>query len=258
MFAIKLSFFSILLLYISTVDLKAQEFFKPEITCNEAFRFDSALFFSEIQPDLTDIADSIRNADLFGPYFDQFPQIRSDIISALSYYPELAHLHLRFSYKPIRQTMNSRPSPINVFKKKANRRYTIIVNNNLGKHKGLPFEELSFNIKVGWLGHELAHTCEYETMNTGKTLLFSLKYICSKKFVRKVERYTDFLTIKHGLAFPLYDGVDYLLESKDIDEKYSEQIIFNSLSLEEIKCLWSEINTENASKTPGESAKVNR
>jgi hypothetical protein len=146
--------------------------------------------------------------------------------------------------------MNSRPSPVNIFRKKANRRYTIIVNNNLGKYKCLPFEALSFNIKVGWLGHELAHTCEYETMNNWQTILFSIKYISSKKFVRRVERFTDVLTIKHGLAFPLYDGIDYLLKDSEIDEKYRKYAITNSLSLNEIKCLWLRYNSRNTAGFP--------
>jgi len=71
-----------------------------------------------------------------------------------------------------------------------------------------------------------------------ETFWFAVKYISSRQFVRKVERNTDLITINHGLAFPLYDGIDYLFRNKDISEKYRQHAIDNSLSLSEIKCFW--------------------
>lgn len=214
MLTIKFCIVILLLLRLSPSILKAQEFFKMEIICTDYCLDDSALFFKDIVRNTSNDGDIAQNTNLFGPYFDKFPQIRSEILATLNYYPELANARLRFSYKPISQTMNSRPTPGNIFRKKAKRHYSIIVNNNQGKHKGLPFEKLSPNIKAGWIGHELAHICEYEKMNTFQTFWFAVKYVFSKKFIRKVERYTDSVTIEHGLAFPLYDGTEYLLQSR--------------------------------------------
>jgi len=221
-----------------TSTLIAQRQYECEIACNEFLAFDSILFFQEVcQDDVLDKNDGL-NTNLFGSYFDEFPQIRNDMLSALHFYPELANVNIEFKYKPIKQTMNSRPLVGNIFRTKDNRKYTIIVNNNLGRIKGLPFEKLSFNIRSGWLGHELAHICSYEKMSNWQTFWFSLKYVFSKKYLRKVERFTDYTTVEHGLAYPLYDGTDYLCKNKDISEKYRKHAIINSLSLEEIKCFW--------------------
>jgi hypothetical protein len=244
MFSAKLFAAALLFFGLFSSQLIAQKLYEDEIACNEFCAFDSILFFQEVRPE--EIADKQTglNTNLYGPYFNQFPQIRSDIISALEFYPELANARIQFKYKPIKQTMNSRPAPGNIFRRKAHRHYTIIVNNNKGKHKGLPFEELSFNIKIGWLGHELAHICEYETINNWETFWFALKYISSKQFIRKVERNTDLITIQHGLACPLYDGIDYLFRNKDIGEKYRKYAQDNSLSLKEIKCFWCQSRHE--------------
>jgi len=218
--------------------LKAQKPFDPEVVCNDFCRNDSLLFFQEVEPRVHLNENEVDNTNLKGPYFDLFPGLKTDIQSALYFFPELSAVHIKFSYKPINQTMNSRPTFLNIFRQKAKRHYRIIINNNKGKCKGLPFEELSFNIKTGWLGHELAHICDYENMNSGQTFWFAFKYVFSKKYVRSVERNTDLITIRHGLAFPLYDGTDYLLRSKDIGAKYRNYTIVNGLSLREIKCFW--------------------
>lgn len=225
-------------------ELMAQRQYEQEIACNEFCISDSLLFFQEVKQDDIMVNHAFLKTNLSGSYFDQFPQIRSDILSAMSFYPELSNARIQFKYKPIKQTMNSRPAPGNIFRRKAFRHYTIIVNTNKGKHKGLPFEELSFNIKIGWIGHELAHICEYESISNWETFLFAVRYISSKQFVRKVERNTDLITIKHGLAFPLYDGIDYLFRNKDISEKYRKYAKDNSLSLNEIKCFWCQFRHE--------------
>ena len=221
--------------------LQAQSEFDQEIICNSICKTDSVLFFQEIRPDSSLNENSVNNTNLSGPYFDHYPGIRIDILTALNYYPELAHIRIQFLYKPIHQTMNARPSAGNIFRKKSNRQYCIIVNNNEGKQKGLSFEELSFTIKIGWIGHELAHICEYERMSNWQTFCFAVKYLCSKKYVRKVERKTDLITIEHNLAYPLYAGTDFLLHNKEIGDKYRRYALSNSLSPEEIKCLWCKL-----------------
>jgi hypothetical protein len=238
MFSAKLFAAALFFFGLFSSQLIAQKLHEGEIACNEFCAFDSILFFQEVRPDEIEDKQTGLNTNLYGPYFDEFPQIRSDIFSALRFYPELANVKIKFKYKQIKQTMNTRPSPGNIFRPKANRSYIMIVNNNQGKIKGLPFEKLSFNIKAGWLGHEMAHLCAYEQMSNWQTFWFSLKYVGSKKYLRRVERFTDYTTIEHGLAFPLYDGIEYLFRNKDISEKYRQHAMDNSLSLSEIKCFW--------------------
>jgi hypothetical protein len=224
-----------------TFSVMAQEIFENDIFCNEFGCSDSILFFREIKPGDCSTYEMEDSSSLQRLFINKASSVSADLLSALCYYPELAHVRIRVSCKTIKQTMNSRPTPLNIFRKRSKRVYHIIVNSNEGKSKGLSYNELSFNIKTGWFGHELSHICAYEKMSTLQTILFAIKYIGSKKYVRMVERNTDLVTIEHGLAYPLYDGTEYLLRNKHISEKYRDYSVLNGLSPSEIKCFWCKI-----------------
>jgi len=167
-------------------------------------------------------------------------QLKDVVLTTLSFYPELANTHIIFEYKPINVTMNARPCMDNILKTRQNRVYRVILNNNQGEHKGLPIEKLSFNIMVGWIGHEFAHLVQYEKMSNLQIITFFFSYLLSDEYFRDTERYTDYLAIKHGLAYPLYAGVEYLLNSSDVSEEYKKKIKDNYLSLAEIHYYWTQ------------------
>jgi hypothetical protein len=177
-------------------------------------------------------------------------EIRDFVLISLSFYPELASTNIVFEYKSIKQTMNSRPLLGNLFRSQKNRRYSIIINDNKGKNTGVPISEMSLNVIVGWIGHELGHIVTYEKMSNWQTIAFALKYLMFDEYNRKVERYTDYITINHGLAYPLYDGVEYLLNDKTISDEYKQRMKNNYLSLKEIRCFWESSNSlKNALKS---------
>jgi hypothetical protein len=167
--------------------------------------------------------------------------IRSEVLCALSFYPELKQTRIRYKYKSIRGTMNARPSLLNLFSNRLNRRYMIIINNNKGRNKGLCYDSLASDVKVGWFGHEMAHLSTYKQMSNFQTLIFSFLYVTSEKFITRVERFTDYVAINHGLAFQIYKGDNFLLNCSSVSEKYKERIRTRFLSLEEIICVWYSI-----------------
>jgi hypothetical protein len=245
MLTLKLRFIVLLMALNLPFILKAQPDYTIEISCNEVCNADSALFFQEIQPERYIISGEGTSTYRWETAYDEFPDIRKSILTALSFYPELDSVRIRFLYKPIRQTMNSRPSLGNMFRSNHKRRYTIIINISEGENRGLPIEKLSSTIKTGWIGHELAHICAYMQMSNLQVIWFTFRYISSKKFMRKVERYTDMVTIKHGLAYPLYAGSHYLLNSKDIHVNYKKHSAINGLTPAEIFCIWCKLRKEN-------------
>lgn len=172
-------------------------------------------------------------------------QIRAFVLVALSHYPQLADTHIVFQYKPIKQTMNARPLISNLWTRRGQRGYTVIINNNQGPHKGLPLETLSFNIVTGILGHELAHLVAYQQMTNRQMILFALGYLMSDSFHRRVERFTDYTTIVHGMAFPLYDGVEHILQDEGLTDEYKNKIQNNYLQLHEIELFWLHANAEH-------------
>ncbi len=161
-----------------------------------------------------------------------------DVILALSFFPELADSRIVFKYGKIKGTMNARPDVLNLFRHPSNRKYFLVINNNKGKYKGVNLDSLSVNARIGWFGHELAHIYTYYLMNNYQTLLFSIKYMTSTAYVRKAERYTNYLAINHGLTFAIYEGEKYLLQDMLVQDQYKKRTIDRSLSLNEYKCLW--------------------
>lgn len=221
-----------------------------EISCDCIYNPNNdSLFFNKLE--LKDYSDSISHYEyLYGENKIIPSEIKELVLVALSFFPEFAETNIVFEYKSIKQTMNARPFVSNIFKRKTNRKYKIIINDNQGKHKGLPIEKLSFNIVVGWLAHELAHIVVYEKMTNPQIISFAVKYLTSNRYNRMVERCTDFLTIKHGLAYPLYDGVEYLLNDDTISEDYKNKIRENYLTLDEIKCFWQQIFIDSLEVKP--------
>jgi hypothetical protein len=169
----------------------------------------------------------------------QIPEnVKAGVLVALSHYPELATTNIQFKPKRIKYTMNARPKFGNIFKKKNNRNYVVLLNNEKGKNKGMTIDSLSFSVLVAWFGHEFAHIYTYEKMSNVQITFFSIKYLFSSNYKRKVERYTDYINIARGLGKPTYIGMDYILTDKSISAKYRRKKEKFYLSPDEIKCLW--------------------
>ncbi len=164
--------------------------------------------------------------------------IKSEFIVALACFPEIRDKRLEFRYKKIKGTMNARPDVMNILRTKSNRRYVILINNNMGKHKGISLETLSPAARLGWYGHEVAHLQSYQMMNNLQMLIFSLRYISSIKYLQKVERFTDFLAIERGLLFYIFESGRYLSNYENASVAYKKFNVFNSLTIDEYKCLW--------------------
>jgi len=179
---------------------------------------------------------------------EKYPDLLSDVRLTLSYYPELQGTKIKVYHSTIKQTMNSRPCFRNLFLKKKNRTYRIIINNNTGKEKGLPISYLSEDVRIGFLAHEVAHMLTYEHMNNLQTLKFAFRYVFSKKFVYNVERYTDNVAIDHHLARQLYAGTAYCRNCTDLTPEYRIYSSKYGLSLNEIICLWHK--TESIDSVP--------
>jgi len=196
-----------LLIYAGTV--LSQHTFFTEVNCLQIDAIDSIVFskFIHTKLDSNSYSDSIYYFnDKYGKYKILTTETRYDALCAFSFYPELEHTHIRIKYKSIKGTMNARPLIKNIFLKRNDQRYVVIINNNKGRHKGLPYNSLSFNIKVGWLAHELAHISTYQQMSKWQTVKFSLFYVLSASFKRKTERYTDNIGIHMALLTQCLTG----------------------------------------------------
>lgn len=165
-------------------------------------------------------------------------EVKEVVLCALAYYPELTDYKLVFKYRDIIGTVNARPDILNLFRKRIDRKFILLINNNEGEERGLTMSQISFNAKVGWFSHEFAHVYTYHLMNNLQTLIFSIRYISSEKYAKKVERYTDLIAIKRGFLFQLFEGDNCLLNDTKISNKYKKRTLYHALTLNEYMCLW--------------------
>ncbi|NVO21678.1 MAG: hypothetical protein HXX13_18405 [Bacteroidetes bacterium] len=231
----------LLMLIVCSSMLKAQNKFRADFDCKQQQITDSMLFRRFISSDLSfeSYKDSLVGFQSAYGKNKQFEGLSQDAaLTALSFYPELSDTRIHFKYRPIAWTMNARPAVSNLFHSGEKDNFLVLINNNEGKHKGLSYDSLSFNIQVGFFAHEFAHILEYKEMNDLKAMRFSVRYMLFPNFKKKVERYTDYLATKHRLANPMFERVESVLNNPYASETYKNRIRRFYLSPDEIFCIW--------------------
>lgn len=159
----------------------------------------------------------------------------TQILIALSYFPELKNTSIEFRLKKTNTPLSSRPTLTGLLQSAKKRKYIITISEetNPGLEPVL-LKKLNFNAQVGVLGHELSHVSDYVTKGFSKMTNLLLIEIFSKKKVDKFESGTDHICINHGLGFQLLDWsksvrenlkIDYWrgannLKNKAMDERY--------------------------------------
>lgn len=145
-------------------------------------------------------------------------KIRKQVLTALSFYPELKDTKLHFRFRKRTTPLTSRPRIFSIFRKKKNRAYVITISTR-SKTRLFPiiFENLPYNAQIGVLGHELGHIAYYKTKNSFQILGLSFK-ILKPKFVDSFEFNTDRIAIDHGLGYQLYDWSVFVRKALNIRE----------------------------------------
>jgi len=81
---------------------------------------------------------------------------------ALSHYPELRDIEIRFVVDDVSLPLSSRPYWASMFNSAKNREYLVIIDDTLdGPRDALLLKNQPFNAQVGIIGYELAHAVYY-------------------------------------------------------------------------------------------------
>jgi len=241
------------LLFLVTFSSHAQKRLFGHIICQLPDNADSAAlkenFLEEMEKGVIIMADYLNSRQqleaLFSDKHEIPDSIKPDVYMALKHFPELHTTKIVVKSGRIHGTMNARPSLTNIFRKRADRKYLLIINNNKGRSKGLNINDISFNARIGWFGHEFAHFSTYQQMNSFEIIWFGIKYGISNKFVRKVERYTNKVAAERGLIFQIFQGEQYILMFNSLMDNYRKRTVYRSLSYQEYICLWNTIKEKN-------------
>lgn len=123
---------------------------------------------------------------------------------ALSHYPELKDVHIRFIVDDVNIPLSSRPYWASMWRSASKRTYLVVIDSHLdGDRDALLLKNQPFNAQVGIIGHELAHTVYYLDRSFLGILGDALCQLsdCRVNF----ERETDRRLIRYGLGWQRYD-----------------------------------------------------
>ena len=140
----------------------------------------------------------------FGQHKELPPGYELQALLALSHYPELRDVRIRFIVDDVNIPLSSRPYWASMLRSAENRRYHVIIDSQReGSRQALLLSKQPFNAQVGILGHELAHTVYYLERS-----LFGIigDALCQFSACRiEFERATDRRLIDYGLGWQRYD-----------------------------------------------------
>jgi hypothetical protein len=143
------------------------------------------------------------------------------IYIAAHYYPELIHAKIKFGQRRMKTSMAARPSIWFIFQKRENRKYKILVNNDSIHKAPRLIHNMSLNMQIGVIGHELAHIKDYSNMSSFHLFTYGFKYLF-KNQRKLIEHKTDSIAIAHGLGWQIYDFASYINSSDKISKKYKK------------------------------------
>lgn len=142
----------------------------------------------------------------------------SQILIALSYFPELKNTSIEFRLKKTNTPLSSRPRLLGLLQSSNKRRYVITISEATNSIlEPILLKNLNFNAQIGVLGHELSHVSDYMSKGFGKMTNLLWIEIFSKKQVDKFETRTDHICINHGLGYQLLDWSSSVRKNLNIE-----------------------------------------
>lgn len=195
--------------------------------------------------------DSLRPLLLENKQIDE--GYEAAILAALMYYPDLKATNIQFRSSRITTSMAALPRGGNLFRKKQNRKYAILINNKVNSNRAPLISEVPFVAQVGVIGHELAHIVDYKTKSNFRLMFEGLAYYFNNSFKRKLEHKIDRIAIYRGLGEGIIAFRIYIDNESDATEKYKifkQKIYLSATDIERI------IN-EHSATSPNSSALIN-
>ncbi len=174
------------------------------------------------------VLDSLER--LFGDRKEVPRSYRRPFLIALSAYPELKKVPIRFVRGDLRTTMAARPVPGSLLAAPRARRFRILVDTLEPRADGKLFKELSLEARIGIMAHELAHILDYTDRGLGSLFHFGLRYLF-KSSRRKIEARTDRIAVDRGFGWQLLAFKEHLAHCAELAPSYrhyKEQVYLSS------------------------------
>jgi hypothetical protein len=163
--------------------------------------------------------------------------IKKNVLTALSFYPELkdATIHFVFKQRIKSSVMQAQPVFRSLLNRRRYRSYRINISAMFRlTHTAIPIHQIPDDIMIGWVGHELGHIMDYEHRSNVGMVGFGLGYVFSLGYVKKVERLADDYAVHHGLGKYLVATKRFILDHAELPQAYKDKIARLYVSPEEI------------------------
>jgi len=138
---------------------------------------------------------------------------------ALSHYPELMDVKVKFKTKKKGAPFVSRPTVWSTFFRRRHKRNYLILIRTTDHPLFSPIllHNMPFNAQVGVFGHELAHTVDFSERGLFKMLNVTFGNF-SQKYLDNFEFETDRRSIAHGLGFQLLAWSEHAIKTLRFNE----------------------------------------
>jgi len=138
------------------------------------------------------------------------PGYEKETLEALSHFPELKNVTIRFKIKKSFSTLKTRPGFFSALMPKGHRSYIIVISNKtIQKLMPLMFSHLSYEARVGVIGHELSHVVDLSGKSTWQCFKVLVGHL-SASYLDHFEYNTDMICIRHGLGKDLEAWSSYI------------------------------------------------
>ena len=176
-------------------------------------------------------------------------EVYDEAKTALSYYPELEGVEIEFKFKDkIKKSfMQAQPEFSNLFKGKNDRSYYVFISRKVHiEEEDFSIEDIPSDVIIGWLGHELGHIMDYRKKSAFGLIIFGMRYVTSKNYIREAERVADTYAVNKGMGEYILKTKNFILNHSQLSEEYKNRIQRLYLSPEEIVVLVNKYEDEIA------------
>lgn len=153
--------------------------------------------------------------------------IAGNVLTALSFYPELRDTHIQFVLKKnIRgSVMQAQPVFRTLLRKKSYRHYRINISEEFRLiNARQPIVDIPDTVMIGWIGHELGHILDYESRSNRGLIQFGYRYVLEPAFVQEAERIADTLAVARGMGRHIIATKRFILDHASLPQAYKDKI----------------------------------
>lgn len=162
------------------------------------------------------------------PHNKQMPAVmETNILKALSFYPELEHTAINFVLKKNLKSSVMQAQPVfgSLLRKRKNRSYRINISAYFRlTHSVMAIQQLPDDVMIGWIGHELGHILDYESKSNAAMVSFGYRYYLSPDYVKMAEIVADTNAVNHGLGHYIISTKRFILDHAGLPKAYKDKI----------------------------------